>query len=107
MNTIASIRAFASAVKFHSPYQDVRAVDPSDDPTVPVETFRAHFLAIVWSIFGSGFNELFSHRVVTITSGTPVIQMFLYLCGETWAKTVPCCGFTVKDTKYAININAP
>lgn len=103
-----NIRAFASAIKFHSPYQEVRAVvDPSDDPTVPVETFRAYFLAIVWSIVGSGFNEFFSHRVVTITLGTPVIQMFLYICGKAWAKTVPCWGFTVKGTKYGININTP
>ncbi|CAI4054245.1 hypothetical protein SKDZ_16G4470 [Saccharomyces kudriavzevii ZP591] len=102
------IRAFASAIKFHSPYQEVRAVvDPDDDPTIPVETFRAYFLAVIWSIIGSGFNEFFSHRVVTISLETPIIQMFLYLCGKAWAKTVPCYGITVRGTKYGININRP
>ncbi|KAF4001724.1 OPT family small oligopeptide transporter [Saccharomyces cerevisiae] len=90
------IRAFASAIKFHSPYQEVRAVvDPEDDPTIPVETFRAYFLAIIWSVIGSGFNEFFSHRVVSISLNTPIIQMFLYICGKAWAKTIPSNVFNL------------
>ncbi|CAI4885466.1 CLL_collapsed_G0022820.mRNA.1.CDS.1 [Saccharomyces cerevisiae] len=102
------IRAFASAIKFHSPYQEVRAVvDPEDDPTIPVETFRAYFLAIIWSVIGSGFNEFFSHRVVSISLGTPIIQMFLYICGKAWAKTIPCWAITIRGRKYGINIDKP
>lgn len=102
------IRAFASAIKFHSPYQEVRAVvDPEDDPTIPVETFRAYFLAIIWSVIGSGFNEFFSHRVVSISLNTPIIQMFLYICGKAWAKTIPCWTITIRGRKYGINIDKP
>ncbi|CAI6922735.1 ANM_collapsed_G0059280.mRNA.1.CDS.1 [Saccharomyces cerevisiae] len=102
------IRAFASAIKFHSPYQEVRAVvDPEDDPTIPVETFRAYFLAIIWSVIGSGFNEFFFHRVVSISLGTPIIQMFLYICGKAWAKTIPCWTITIRGRKYGINIDKP
>ncbi|CAI4859895.1 ABA_G0057800.mRNA.1.CDS.1 [Saccharomyces cerevisiae] len=102
------IRAFASAIKFHSPYQEVRAVvDPEDDPTIPVETFRAYFLAIIWSVIGSGFNEFFSHRVVSISLDTPIIQMFLYICGKAWAKTIPCWTITIRGRKYGINIDKP
>ncbi|CAD6650384.1 XXYS1_4_G0023510.mRNA.1.CDS.1 [Saccharomyces cerevisiae] len=101
-------RAFASAIKFHFPYQEVRAVvEPEDDPTIPVETFRAYFLAIIWSVIGSGFNEFFSHRVVSISLDTPIIQIFLYICGKAWAKTIPCWTIIIRGRKYGISIDKP
>lgn len=103
-----NLRAFAAVIKYHSPYQEVRAiVSPTDDPSIPVETFRAYFLAIVWSIVGSGFNEFFSHRVVTISVSTAVVQMLLYFCGTAWAKVVPTWGVTIKGKKYGINLKKP
>lgn len=75
------IRAFASAIKFHSPYQEVRAVvDPEDDPTIPVETFRAYFLAIIWSVIGSGFNEFFfTQGGFNFTEYSNYPNVFIYL----------------------------
>ncbi|CAI6921738.1 ANL_collapsed_G0058580.mRNA.1.CDS.1 [Saccharomyces cerevisiae] len=64
----------------------------------------AYFLAIIWSVIGSGFNEFFSHRVVSISLDTPIIQMFLYICGKAWAKTIPCWTITIRGRKYGINI---
>lgn len=105
---IFELKALAGLLKFHSPYAEVRAVvEPSDDPTIPVETFRAYFLALVWGIVGSGFNEFFSHRLVSISISTSVVQMFLYLCGTLWAKHLPCWGFTVKGKRFALNIETP
>ncbi|EDO15282.1 hypothetical protein Kpol_455p13 [Vanderwaltozyma polyspora DSM 70294] len=101
-------RILASMIKFHSPYKEVRAVvDPTDDPTIPVETFRSYLFALFWAIVGSGFNEFFSHRQVTISINTSVVQMFLYPSGLLWAKYVPCWGISIKGRKYAINIDKP
>ncbi|GME85551.1 unnamed protein product [Ambrosiozyma monospora] len=54
-----------------APLPEVRAVvSPHDDPSLPVNTFRAWFLGIIFTIIGSGVNQFFSMRYpgVTITS---------------------------------------
>ncbi|SGZ38893.1 uncharacterized protein HGUI_01093 [Hanseniaspora guilliermondii] len=107
---VFELKALAVLLRDHSPYPEVRAVCPPamlDDPTIPIETFRAYFFALIWMIFAAGFNELFSHRLVTIAINTAVIQMFLYPMGTSWAKWIPCWGFTIKGKKYAINIEKP
>ena len=101
-------KACAATVKYHSPYAEVRAVvSPVDDPTIPIETFRAYFLALVFSIVGCGFNQFFTNRVVAISVNTSVAQIFLAAVGPRWAKFVPCWGFTWKGKKYGINIPSP
>ncbi|CCE62650.1 hypothetical protein TPHA_0C05020 [Tetrapisispora phaffii CBS 4417] len=105
---IFELRTLAAMIKFHSPYKEVRAVvEATDDPNIPVETFRSYFLALLCAIVGSGFNEFFSHRVVTISVNTSVIQMFLYFFGKAWERYIPCWGISVKGRKYAINIDKP
>ncbi|CAI8496286.1 unnamed protein product [Hanseniaspora opuntiae] len=107
---VFELKALAVLLRDHSPYPEVRAVCPPamlDDPTIPIETFRAYFFALIWMIFSAGFNELFSHRLVTISISTAVIQMFLYPMGTGWAKWVPSWGFTVKGKRFALNIDTP
>ncbi|ODQ82745.1 hypothetical protein BABINDRAFT_31681 [Babjeviella inositovora NRRL Y-12698] len=94
----------AALIAFHSPYPEVRAVtDPYDDPTIPVETFRAYLLIIVWTILGSGIYEFFRHRNPPITLPTSVIQIFLYPLGKFMAAVLPDWGFTIKGQRYTIN----
>ncbi|KAG0654774.1 hypothetical protein C6P45_003279 [Maudiozyma exigua] len=101
-------KAYAAMMKFSSPYLEVRAViDTTDDPSIPVETFRAYFLAIVWSIVGSGFNEFFSHRLITISVSTSVIQIVLNFCGTFWADYLPCWGFNIRGRRIALNVDTP
>ncbi|SCU81636.1 LADA_0C00210g1_1 [Lachancea dasiensis] len=108
-NDVFELKALAGLVKYHSPYKEVRAtVDPRDDPNIPVETFRSYFLALIWAIIGSGFNEFFAHRLVSITISTSVIQLFLFPCGKFWAKYVPCVGFPIwKGKRINFNIESP
>lgn len=105
---VFELKALAGLLEYHSPYPEVRAaVDPRDDTSIPVETFRSYFLAFCWAIIGSGFNEFFAHRLVTISLGTSVIQMFLYPCGTLWAKYMPCWGFNLRGRRIALNIETP
>ncbi|KAL6925614.1 hypothetical protein ACO0SA_000215 [Hanseniaspora valbyensis] len=107
---VFELKALAVLLRDHSPYPEVRAVclpPMMDDPTIPIETFRAYFFALIWMIFSAGFNELFSHRMVTISISTSVIQMFLYPMGTAWAKWVPSWGFNVRGKRFALNIDTP
>ncbi|KAH9200990.1 hypothetical protein LQ764DRAFT_209346 [Zygosaccharomyces rouxii] len=62
---LSAMKALAGFLEFHYPYQEVRAtVGPRDDSSVLVETFRCSFIAIIWTIIRSGFNEIFFHRLV-------------------------------------------
>ena len=101
-------KCYGAMLKYSSPYLEVRAVtQTTDDPTIPVETVRAYFLAIVWSIVGSGFNEFFSHRLITISVSTSVIQIVLHFCGTFWARWLPCWGFNIGKRRIALNIDTP
>lgn len=107
---VFSLKALAVLVKYHSPYPEVRAVCPPpllDDPSIPVETFRSYFLGLIWLILSAGFNEFFAHRLVSISVSTAVIQMFLYPMGRAWAKWVPCWGFSIKNKRFALNVETP
>lgn len=47
----------------NSPIEDVRAVVSNrDDPDMPVNTFRAWFLGLLFVLIGSGVNEFFGFR---------------------------------------------
>ncbi|ODQ82734.1 hypothetical protein BABINDRAFT_30745 [Babjeviella inositovora NRRL Y-12698] len=97
-------RLEAALIAFHSPYPEVRAVtDPYDDPTIPVETFRAYLLIFVWTMIGAGIYEFFRHRMPQITLPPNVIQMFLYPLGKFMAAVLPDWGFTIKGERYSIN----
>lgn len=101
------LKAIAGLLHFHSPYKAVRAcVSPEDDRDAPVETFRSYFLALVWAIIGSGFNEFFAHRLMIITISSSMIQLLLFPMGNLWARVVPCWSFPIWKNKR-IHINIP
>ena len=54
-NNSAQLKAYYYVFTFNSPYAEVRASVPNtDDPSLPVETFRAYFLGIFFgSLFGA------------------------------------------------------
>ncbi|KAK7203949.1 putative oligopeptide transporter [Myxozyma melibiosi] len=93
----------AVVIKFHSPYPEVRAVtDPFDDPTIPVETFRAYVLGAIWVAIGSFVNEFFYERQPRLTLAATVLQLFLFPCGKL-AQLLPDWGVTFRGTRYTIN----
>jgi len=66
------LRTYYYVFEFNSPYAEVRAsVSNTDDPTLPVETFRAWFLGM---FFGSLFGA--ANQVRTLPSN--LISSFLH-----------------------------
>ncbi|KAK9475928.1 OPT oligopeptide transporter protein-domain-containing protein [Lipomyces japonicus] len=97
------LKTEAAIIGFFSPYPEVRSVtDPFDDTDVPVETIRVYFLAIIWTIIGSGIHQFFGTRQPSISLSAAVIQLFLYPCGRV-LQTLPDWGFTFRGTRYSIN----
>ncbi|AET38439.1 Opt2p Ecym_2739 [Eremothecium cymbalariae DBVPG len=102
------VRMIAALIRYHSPYTEVRSmVSPTDDPSIPIETFRAYFIATFWSVVGSGFNEFFRHRQVPISIETAAVQLLICPIGKLWANKVPLWGFTVRGRRFAINVPEP
>ena len=63
-----------------SPYPEVRsAVANTDDPDMPVNTFRAWVIGIVWAILIPGMNQFFYFRYPSVTVGGVRAWSFLLL----------------------------
>ena len=66
-----------------SPYPEVRsAVANTDDPDMPVNTFRAWFIGFIWSIILPGMNQFFFFRYpsVTVTAVRLLSRSYCALC---------------------------
>ncbi|KAK9475590.1 oligopeptide transporter 2, partial [Lipomyces japonicus] len=98
------IRLEASLMKYHSPYPEVRAVcAPTDDPTIPVETFRAYVIGLFWVVFACFINQIMYFRQPSFSLTSQVIQLLLLPCGQFAAKFVPAWKFSIG--KYSLNLN--
>ncbi|KAK9367578.1 OPT oligopeptide transporter protein-domain-containing protein [Lipomyces kononenkoae] len=94
----------ATLMKYHSPYPEVRAIcDPTDDPTMPVETIRAYFLGLIWVAGGAFINEFFSLRQPSLSLQSAVLQILLYPCGKFLQYTLPDWGFTFRGVRHSLN----
>lgn len=90
--------------KFYSPYPEVRAVTtPTDDPNIPCETIRAHFLGYLWAVVAQFTNSLFNSRWPNITLTSAVAQVLLYPCGLLLAWILPDWGFTFRGQRVSLN----
>lgn len=66
-----------------SPYPEVRAaVASTDDPLMPVNTFRMWFLGIIVSILVPGCNQFFSLRYPSVFFTSLVVQLVALPCGK-------------------------
>ncbi|KAK9452716.1 OPT oligopeptide transporter protein-domain-containing protein [Dipodascopsis uninucleata] len=98
------LRMEAALMKYHSPYPEVRSVcSPTDDPSIPVETFRAYVIGISWVIIGSFVNQLLYFRQPHFTLTSQVVQILLLPCGQFLARILPKKTFQVG--KYSLNLN--
>lgn len=58
----------ALALEDDSPYPEVRsAVANTDDPDMPVNTFRAWFIGVLWAVIIPGMNQFFFFRYPSVT----------------------------------------
>ena len=98
------LKAETAVNKFYSPYPEVRAVStPTDDPTIPCETIRAHLLGYIWAVIAQFTNSLFNSRFPAITLTSAVAQILLYPCGQLLAWVLPDWGFTVRGQRVSLN----
>ncbi|KAK9472935.1 OPT oligopeptide transporter protein-domain-containing protein [Dipodascopsis tothii] len=98
------LRLEASLIKFHSPYPEVRAVvSPTDDTSIPVETFRAYTIGIFWVCVGAFINQLIYFRQPHFTLSAQVIMLLTVPCGQFAAKYLPAWKF--KIWKWTVNLN--
>ncbi len=75
-----------------SPFPEVRAVVPeTDDPAMPVNTFRAWFLGIIFVFIGAGVNQFFSLRYPGVHIVALVAELLAYPLGVMLATTLPIC----------------
>ncbi|CAI7657164.1 unnamed protein product [Penicillium glandicola] len=101
---VAEIQAERDLLLNDSPYAEVRAVvDNTDDPSTPVNTFRAWFLGIIFTILGTGIDQFFSLRYPGIYLYTVVAQLLSYPCGVFFARVLPTTTYTVLGKSFTLN----
>lgn len=77
-------------VEEDSPYPEVRAaVSNTDDPSMPVNTFRMWFLGMFWATILSGVNQFFFFRYPNVTIPSIIAQLLSYPMGRAMAKVLP------------------
>ncbi|KAK7741841.1 hypothetical protein SLS53_004907 [Cytospora paraplurivora] len=73
-----------------SPFPAVRAVVPeTDDTEIPINTFRAWFLGIVFVFLGAGVNQFFSLRYPGVHIVSLVAELLAYPLGVSLAHVLP------------------
>lgn len=74
----------------NAPLPEVRAVvEVHDNVTLPVNTLRAWFLGIVFTIVGSGVNQFFSMRYPGVNITSLVAELLSFPCGQFLATILP------------------
>ncbi|KAI8394141.1 OPT family small oligopeptide transporter [Radiomyces spectabilis] len=77
-----------------SPIEEVRAVVPNtDDPTMPVWTFRMWFLGLVFSCVLAFVNQFFFYRKNPLQLTPLVIQLITYPIGKVMEMVIPKSRF--------------
>ncbi|KAK2053163.1 OPT family small oligopeptide transporter [Colletotrichum caudatum] len=77
-----------------SPFPQVRAVVPeTDDTELPVNTFRAWFLGIVFVFLGAGVNQFFSLRYPGVHIVALVAELLAFPLGVLLANVLPISRF--------------
>lgn len=88
----------------NSAYAEVRAVvDTTDDPTLPVATFRVLSMGTVFCILGSAMQQFFSLRMPNITISTYVVQLLSMPLGNCMAKYLPKRRFLKGRWAFTLN----
>ncbi|KAG5360977.1 Oligopeptide transporter 2 [Yarrowia sp. B02] len=98
------LRIEAAAIKYWSPYIEVRAVtDCWDDMDEPCETIRSYAIGLIWLLVGTFVNQFFVFRFPPITISSDVLQLLTYPCGVFLSKVLPDWGVTIRGTRISLN----
>ncbi|KAK2462009.1 hypothetical protein APHAL10511_006472 [Amanita phalloides] len=96
----------SAAVDFddESPYPEVRAaVACTDDPTIPVNTFRMWLLGIFFAILVAGLNQVLIMRYPTVLITGIVIQLISLPMGKALEKILPTTKFNTFGYVWSLN----
>lgn len=78
-------------------------VSNTDDPTIPVLTFRSWFLGLLFTCLLSFVNQFFWYRTSPLFVGTLVAQLLTYPLGKTMAKVLPQRKFKILRWTFSLN----
>ena len=88
----------------NSPFPEVRANVPNtDDMSTPVNTFRAWFLGIIFTMLGAGINQFFSMRYPSVQISSLVAQLVAFPIGRGLAKVLPIKTVSLFGHKFLLN----
>jgi OPT family oligopeptide transporter len=88
----------------NSPQPEVRANVPNvDDPSMPVNTLRAWFLGLLFTVLGTGINQFFSMRYPSVTISSLVAQLVAYPAGRALARVLPIMKINVFGREVVLN----
>lgn len=89
----------------HSPIEEVNLTVPiTDDPSLPVWTFRMWFLGIVSCAVLAFLNQFFSYRTEPLTVSSLTVQIVAMPLGRLMAATLPTRKF-LKGTRLEFSLN--
>ncbi|TFY71142.1 hypothetical protein EVG20_g1878 [Dentipellis fragilis] len=87
-----------------SPYPEVRAaVSNTDDPSMPVNTFRMWLIGIIFSAAIPAFNTIFYLRYPSVIINALFIQLVTLPCGKLLEKILPTWRVSVFG--YGMSLN--
>lgn len=83
-------KALEEELEEDSPYPEVRAaVSNQDDPTMPVDTFRAWFIGLIFACAGAFLNQFFAIRYPYVTIAGLAAQLLAYPVGVLFSRVLP------------------
>ncbi|CAN6812796.1 unnamed protein product [Brassica oleracea] len=89
-----------------SPIEEVRLIVPTtDDPSLPVLTFRTWFLGLVSCILLAFVNQFFSFRSNQLWVSSVAAQVLTLPLGKFMAATLPTKKFVFPGTKWSWSFN--
>lgn len=98
----SDMKVEATLIHYHSPYPEVRSVTDPFDTDESCDTFRAYFWGLLWSLVGTGVNQIFSPRNPSISLTAGILQILMMPCGRA-TEYLPDWGFTFRGKRHSIN----
>lgn len=90
----------------YHPIEQVRlTVPPTDDPTVPVLTFRTWSLGLISCVMLAFVNQFFGYRQNQLYISSVTAQIVTLPIGKFMAKVLPTKKFTVPATNWTFSFN--
>ncbi|EJC97675.1 OPT oligopeptide transporter [Fomitiporia mediterranea MF3/22] len=87
-----------------SPYAEVRAaVSNTDDPTMPVNTFRMWFIGIIFTIVIAALNQFFTMRYPSVFVSGLVAQLLALPIGKAFERFLPRTRFNTFGYVWSLN----